>query len=79
MAYKLSRLAPDSYDVLLDGVIVASLISNGDPHNTIWTAELLTDLAPEERPKPFIEIEHAFRRLEEARAWLGDPEIHNAL
>jgi hypothetical protein len=29
MPYTLSRLAPGSYDVLLDGVIVASLMRTG--------------------------------------------------
>ncbi len=78
MTYKLSRLAPGSYDVVLDGVIVASLISNGDTHNTVWTAELLEDLTPEQRPTPFTEIEHTFRSLDEVRAWLGDADIRNA-
>ncbi len=63
---------------VLDGVIVASLISNGDTHNAVWTAELLENLAPEQRPKPFAEIEHTFRSLEDVRAWLGDADIRNA-
>ena len=29
MAYTLSRLAPGSYDVLLHGVIIASLVQSG--------------------------------------------------
>ena len=52
MIYKLSRLAPGSYDVLLNGVIVASLVRSGDTDNATWTAELLLDLPPEERPAP---------------------------
>nr|WP_244627424.1 hypothetical protein [Microvirga tunisiensis] len=63
---------------MLDGVIIASLISNGDTHNTVWTVELLADPAPEERPKPFTEMEHTFRNLEEVRTWLGGAEIQNA-
>ena len=78
MAYKLSRLAPGSYDVLLNGVIIASLINNGNTHNPTWTVELLADLPPEERPAPCTEQEHTFHSLEEARKWLGDPEIRNA-
>ena len=76
MAYRLSRLAPGSYDVLLNGVIIASLVRSGDTDNATWTAELLDDLPPEERP--FVETEHTFGSLEEAREWLGHPEIRDA-
>lgn len=78
MPYTLSRLAAGSYDVVLNGVIVASLVHSGDSHHATWTAELLVSLPPEERPAPFIEQEHTFHSLEEARKWLGDPEIRNA-
>jgi hypothetical protein len=78
MAYRLSRLAPGSYDVLLNGVIIASLVRSGDTDNATWTAELLVDLPPEERPIPFAETEHTFGSLEEAREWLGHPEIRDA-
>ena len=77
MAYRLSRLAPGSYDVLLNGVIIASLVHSDDTDNATWAAELLIDLPPEERPVPFAEMEHTFGSLEEARQWLGDPEIHD--
>lgn len=75
--YKLIQLAPGSYDVLLHGVIIASLvrIDTPDRHLTTWTAELLVDLLPEERPAPFTEPERQFASLEEARAWLGDPGL----
>jgi hypothetical protein len=78
MAYKLSRLAPGSYDVLLNGVIVASLVRSGETHHATWTAELLLALPPGERPAPFTEIEHTFDSLEEAQRWLGDAEIRGA-
>ncbi len=77
MAYRLSRLAPGSYDVLLNGVIIASLVRSGDTDDANWTAELLVDLPPEERPAPFTEMEHTFGSLEEARHWLGLPEIRD--
>jgi hypothetical protein len=76
--YRLSRLAPGSYDVLLNGVVIASLVRSGDTENATWTVELLVDLPPEKRPAPFTEIEHTFGSLEEARQWLGHPEIRDA-
>ncbi len=74
--YKLLRLAAGSYDVVLNGVIIASLVMSETPGRIrTWTAELLTDLPPAERPAPFTDTEHQFASLEEARAWLGQPEI----
>jgi hypothetical protein len=78
MTYKLSRLAPGSHDVLLDGVIIASLVRSGKTGNATWTAELLADLPSQERPLPFTKAEHSFGSLEEARKWLGDAEIRDA-
>ncbi len=78
MTYTLSRLAPGSYDVLLDGVIVASLVRSGSKDNATWTAELLTDASSWKRPAPFTESEHTFSSLEEARKWLGDAEVRDA-
>ena len=74
MIYRLSRLAPGSYDVLLNGAIIASLVRSGTSENAIWTAELLADLPPGERPAPFTEQEHTFRSLRDAQQWLGIPE-----
>ena len=74
MTYRLSRLAPGSYDVLLNGVIVASLVRSGTSEDATWTAELLADLPPGERPAPFTEQEHTFASLKEAQEWLGVPE-----
>nr|WP_247654326.1 hypothetical protein [Microvirga sp. HBU67558] len=78
MPYTLSRLAPGSYDVLLDGEIIASLVRSGETNNATWTAELLTDVHPRRRPAPFVETEHTFRSLEEAQEWLGGAEIRDA-
>ncbi len=74
MSYTLSHLAPGSYDVVLDGTIVASLVRSGPSSEATWTAELLEDLPQELRPAPFTEQGHAFSSLEEARAWLGVQE-----
>jgi hypothetical protein len=78
MTYKLSRLASGSYDVLLNGVIIASLVRSGDTDDATWTAELLVALPAGERPAPFTEMEHTFSSLEQARGWLGDAEIRDA-
>ncbi len=77
MAYTLSRLAAGSYDVLLDGVIVASLVRSGEKDYATWTVELLTDLPTWKRPAPFTELEHSFSSLAEARVWLGNAEIRD--
>jgi hypothetical protein len=71
MPYTLSRLAPGSYDVMLDGVIIASLVRSGETNDATWTAELLENVHPRRRPAPFTETEHTFRSLEEAEVWLG--------
>jgi hypothetical protein len=77
MPYSLSRLAAGSYDVLLDGVIIASLVRSGEKDYTTWTAELLADAPSWKRPAPFTESEHTFGSLEEARQWLGGAEIRD--
>ncbi len=71
--YKLVQLASGSYDVVLNGVIIAGLVMSETPSRVrTWTAELLIDLPPGERPLPFTEPEHQFATFEEARTWLGD-------
>jgi len=72
--YKLHRLAPGSYDVLLDGEIMASLVRSGGTDDATWTAELLADPSPRERPAPFTEAEHTFGSFEEAQRWLESTE-----
>ena len=66
MPYTLSRLAPGSYDVLRDGVIIAT-----------WTVELLVDVHPRRRPAPFTETGHTFGSLEDAQKWLGGAVIQD--
>ncbi len=75
MAYQLIRLAPGSYDVVLNGIIIAGLVRGGSTSDATWTAELLLDLPPQERPAPFTEPEHTFVSLDEARTWLGGAEL----
>jgi hypothetical protein len=77
MPYALHRLAAGSFDLLLDGTVMGSVVRDitADGEVRRWRAELLDDLPPTQRPQPFIEIEHRFDTLEEVLAWLGDAEI----
>lgn len=75
MTYRLSKLAPGSYDVILNGVIVGGLVRTQSHDGSNWTAELLVDLPPDQRPAPFSSTEHAFADLDEACRWLGLPGI----
>ncbi len=77
MTYKLSRLASGSYDVVLNGVIIAGLVRSGPSEDATWTAELLVALPPGERPAPFVEPEHTFASLDAARQWLGVAEVQD--
>jgi hypothetical protein len=76
--YKLIRLAPGSYDVVLNNTIVAGLVRTETPSRVVtWTAELLDDLPPAQRPAPFTQLEHQFASMEKARTWLGDAPIED--
>ena len=72
MTYRLVQLAPGSYDVELDGKIIASLVR--DSASRRWYAELLDERLP--HPAPFTGARHKFRSLGEAVTWLGHPEVH---
>jgi hypothetical protein len=78
MTSTLSLLAPGSYDVVLDGVVIASPVRDGTKTPTIWTAELLENMHPRRRPAPLTETEHEFGSLEEAEKWLGIAQPLNA-
>jgi hypothetical protein len=71
MTYKLVQLAPGSYDVELDGKVVASLVKS--PTSKRWTAELLDEAGL--RPAPFRKAAHWFATLNGVQEWLGDPEL----
>ena len=81
MTYELHRLAPGSYDLLLDGAIMGSVVRevtrDGDGRG--WHVELLEDSSPEHRPHPFIKIEHRFKTLEAVTSWLGGAVILDEL
>jgi len=74
MTYRLRKLAAGSYDVILDGVIVAGVVRSIVRERVTWTAELLVDLPPEQMPPPFTATEHHFATLEEAYRWFGVSE-----
>jgi hypothetical protein len=75
VTYRLNKLAPGSYDIILNGVIIGGLVrSTTGRHDVKWVAELLIDLPHGERPSPFTESEHEFPTLEAACRWLGVSE-----
>jgi hypothetical protein len=73
--YRLIRLAPGSYDVELDGEILASLVRCRDHghHSATWYAELLEEAALP--PSPFSAPVHEFASFDEAVTWLGHPDV----
>jgi len=75
MTYSLIQLAPGAFDLIRNGEVVACVVRNGSHKPYTWTAELLEDLPPDQRPAPFTEIEHVFASLEDLCAWLGNPEV----
>jgi hypothetical protein len=78
MPYSLIKLAPGSYDILLDGRIIGSIVRGSSADTPVWIAELLTDLPPERRPPPFTQLEHEFATFDEIRLWLGNPDMRSA-
>ena len=75
MSYRLIRLSPGSYDLELDGAVIASVIRDGNHghHAVRWFAELFEEAGP--RPAPFTEAVHEFVTFDAAMAWLGCPDI----
>jgi len=71
LTYRLSKLAAGSYDVILDGIIIAGIVRSTIRDHVKWTAELLIDVSPADMPPPFTAPEHEFTTLEEACRWLG--------
>ena len=70
MTYRLRKLASGSYDVILDGAIIAGLVRTTIRHHVKWTAEV-EDLPPERMPARFTAPEHNVGTLEEDCRWLG--------
>ena len=59
------------FRLLHDGKPVAALVRNSWGKHPGWSAELLESMPPEKRPAPFVQLEHDFASLDEARRWLG--------
>lgn len=74
MTYTLRRLAPGSFDILLDGELVGGLVRNVSVSGHVcgWQAELLTELLTT-FPKPFTQVEHVFESRAAALTLLGIP------
>lgn len=70
-AYSIHKLASGSYDVELNGKLVAGLVRTEFSHGVRWTAELLEPLESHLRPVPFTDLEHDFPTLSAALNWLG--------
>ncbi|SFM23942.1 hypothetical protein [Methylobacterium pseudosasicola] len=70
MPYTLQRLAPGSFDLILDGKVVGSLVRDvsEDGREGDWMAETLEDSPP--FPPPFERGQHAFSTLLGAAKWL---------
>ncbi|WCS24184.1 hypothetical protein LOK46_24055 [Methylobacterium sp. NMS14P] len=76
MTYTVEQLAPGSYDVLRDGVVIASLVRNvhrSGPADT-WSAELLDEMPAIKRPAPFTNQRHVFKSRPAALEWLSIQE-----
>jgi hypothetical protein len=70
-AYTVVKLAYGSYDVLLDGIAIASLTRDVDVSEDGWRIDLLVDTPPSEYPLPFNGPGHTFSSYQAALDWLG--------
>jgi hypothetical protein len=71
VTYTVVKLAPGSYDVLLDGNLVASLTRDIDGLDDEWRIDLLAEPPPSECPPPFERQSHTFSSYQAALDWLG--------
>ena len=74
MTYTLSKLAPGSYDLYLDGALMGGVVRNGE-RATTWRAELLEEQPLERMPGPFSKPEHVFQSLDAVLDWLGGAQV----
>jgi hypothetical protein len=76
MTYTLVQLAQGSYDILLDGEVIGSVVRAESRSRVEWIAELLEEGPADQRPAPFHEVEHRFKTFGEVCAWLENPKVH---
>jgi hypothetical protein len=71
MPYTLHRLAAGSYDLLLEGMVVGSVVREvaTSGHVRGWRAELMSGEPP--LLAPFTQETHEFKSFEAAVSWLG--------
>jgi hypothetical protein len=75
MRYTLVQLAQGSYDILLDGEVIGSVVRAENRSRIEWFAELLEEGPADQRPAPFQDVEYSFRTFAEICAWLGNPQV----
>ncbi|WP_336490137.1 hypothetical protein [Methylobacterium nigriterrae] len=77
MPYTLDHLAPGSYDLLLDGEVMGSIVREVDAQGGTkrWSVELLDERHPLKWPHPFTKTEHTFQNLKAVVHWLGDATV----
>ncbi|MCJ2051245.1 hypothetical protein [Methylobacterium sp. J-070] len=75
MTYTLHRLAAGSYDLILQGAIVGTVVREVARNGEVrcWYAELLSPAPP--LPAPFAHEAHRFDTLEATVAWLGGATV----
>ncbi|MCJ2085790.1 hypothetical protein MKK88_07245 [Methylobacterium sp. E-005] len=73
MTYSIRQLAAGSYDVLLDGRLIASVVLEVDRSTVTreWLVDLLNETAPDKCPAPFTSQQNAFDTQAAALEWLG--------
>ena len=78
LPYTLEQLAPGSYDVLLDGTAMASLVRSVHRNGpgSEWYVELLAEMPAIRRPAPFTSQRHVFKSRPKALEWLGISDLH---
>jgi hypothetical protein len=71
MLYTLHRLAAGSYDLLLGGRVVGSVVRDVTKTGMVqgWRAELMSNELP--LPVPFTQGTHEFKTFEATVHWLG--------
>jgi hypothetical protein len=73
MTYTVEQLAPGSYDVFLDGCLIAALVRDASRRGASdeWQIDLLEETPLSALHAPFTAQSHAFRSRGAALEWLG--------